>query len=264
MSKYYLILNWKMNLGINNSKKLGGLIATELRNQQIWDKVNLIICPTYPAILPVKEVLGNFGVRLGAQDVFWAKNGAYTGEVSATTLKELGIKYVIIGHSERRAYLKESDEMINKKVKSALENDLVPIICVGETFDERREGLKDFIISRQVTSALNEVKLSPDQEIIFAYEPVWVIGSGQAVSTVEAEHTHLVIRQLLFDIADANNWPSGQELARKVKIIYGGSVNDENINDFLDCPTIEGVLVGSASVDAGKILSLIRSIKSHG
>jgi len=260
--KYYLIANWKMNLGISASLSLTREMKSNLLKARVASFLEFVICPTYPALLSVKEALGNMPIKLGAQDVFWAESGAYTGEVSASTLKELGVKYVIIGHSERRQYLKESNKMVNQKVKTVLFNDLIPIICVGETFEERREGLKDSIITNQVVASLSEIILKPTQQIIIAYEPVWVIGSGQAVSPEEAEHTHLVIRQALFDLAYENHWPEIDSLIKQnIWLIYGGSVNEANVKDFLEKKAVEGLLVGTASLDAHKLFNLIKAIK---
>jgi len=262
MKKYYLICNWKMNLGVAESRDLTKVIKEGLISLRAINLFEFIICPTFPAIISVKEVLGNCPIKLGAQDAFWQENGAFTGEVSVSTLKELGVKYIIIGHSERREYLKETNEMVNLKIKRVLENDLIPIICVGETFEERREGMKDAIITNQVAAALSELTINPQQQIIIAYEPVWVIGSGQAVSPEEAEHTHLVIRQALFDIAYENRWLDGENLVRSnFKLIYGGSVNQENIKDFFERKAMDGVLIGNASLQAERIFNLIKAIK---
>lgn len=259
--KYYLIANWKMNLGISESVALARVVKANILKTRVSNFLEFVICPTYPAIIPVKETLGNISIKLGAQDVFWAENGAFTGEVSVTTLKELGVKYIILGHSERREYLKETNEMVNQKVKTVLAHGLIPIICVGETFEERREGLKDSIITNQVAAALANISINPDQQIIIAYEPVWVIGSGQAVLPEEAEHTHLVIRQALFDLAYENHWPAGENFIRQnITLIYGGSVNEENINEFLERRGVEGLLVGTASLDAKKLFNLIKAI----
>lgn len=251
-----------MNLGIQESRDLAKKIKEGLIQMRAINLAEFVICPTFPALLAVKETLGNCPMKLGAQDVFWQDNGAFTGEVSVSTLKELGVKYIIVGHSERRDYLKENNEMINWKVKKVLANNLIPIICVGETFEERREGMKDTIITNQVASALSEIEIKPDQTIIIAYEPVWVIGSGQAVLPEEAEHTHLVIRQALFDVAYENRWPDGENLARSnFKLIYGGSVNQENIKEFFERKAMDGVLVGNASLQAEKVFNLINAIK---
>lgn len=251
-----------MNLGIQESRDLAKKVKEGLIQMRAVNLAEFVICPTFPALLAVKETLGNCPIKLGAQDVFWQDNGAFTGEVSVATLKELGVKYIIVGHSERRDYLKENNEMINWKVKKVLANNLIPIICVGETFEERREGMKDTIITNQVASALSEIEIKPDQTIIIAYEPVWVIGSGQAVLPEEAEHTHLVIRQALFDVAYESRWLEGENLVRSnFKLIYGGSVNQENIKEFFERKAMDGVLVGNASLQAEKVFNLIKAIK---
>lgn len=251
-----------MNLGIIESRDLARTIKEKLSLTKAASFLEFIICPTYPAIPIVRETLGYSQIKLGAQDVFWADKGPYTGEISILALKEMGVKYVLVGHSERRQYLHESNEMINKKVMEILKNGLVPIICVGETFEERREGMKDAIVTNQLAAALANVNLNPNQQVIIAYEPVWVIGSGQAVLPAEAEHTNLVLRQALFDIAYENNWLNGKELIEKnIRLIYGGSVNEDNVKEFLSKKSINGLLIGTASLDPEKIFNLIKIIK---
>ncbi len=252
MKKTIIIANWKMNLKPSESLKLAEEIV-EKENEWSEGKVEVILCPTFDSIASIGEVVKNSNkVSLGAQNCFWDDEGAFTGEVSPKVLKELGCKYVIVGHSERRQYLKETDEMVNKKVLSALKNNLIPIICVGETFEQRKEGRKDFVIMEQINKALADVKILSDDYLVIAYEPVWVIGSGQAVQAEEAEHTNRVIRQVLLDklsleIAD-----------KKTSITYGGSVNPENVNSFTSQPTVDGILVGGASLKPDTFIELVK------
>jgi len=250
-----------MNLGILESRDLATAIKKKVNYKDLAKLSDFVICPTYPAIAEVKNALGNWQARLGAQDVFWARNGAYTGEVSIATLKELGVKYVILGHSERREFLNETGGIINKKVKAVIESGLIPVICVGETFEERRDGLKDAVVTNQVAAALNEILLRPGQKVVVAYEPVWMIGSGQAVSPEEVEHTHLVIKQAIFDLAYENGWLEPDVVVHHdLKIIYGGSVDEENIKGFIERSAINGVLVGGASLSAEEVYKLIKAI----
>lgn len=246
--KYLIVANWKMNLGIKESAALAEEIRDNLPDK---NEAEVVLCPSFVALTVVADVIRGTEIALGAQDVFWEDRGAYTGEVSSRTLKEIGCKYVIVGHSERRGYLKESDEVVHKKVKQVINEGLTPIICIGESFNERQEGQKDYIVMTQVTRALSGIDIVGDHKVAIAYEPVWVIGSGQAVEPEEAENTHRVIRQTLIDIyptATVNN---------NFKIIYGGSVDSYNVVDFLKQDTVQGVLVGSASLKAKEFINII-------
>jgi triosephosphate isomerase len=262
MKKPIIIANWKMKLALAESLKLAKKILKEsgIRNQE--SGIEIVLCPSFIILSDIQKLIfkirnSKFKIRLGAQDVFWETKGAFTGEVSAFMLKEAGCEYVIIGHSERREYLKETDEMIHKKIKVVLEEDLIPVLCVGETFGERQQGQKDFRIIMQVTKALEGIKIKPRQNLIIAYEPVWVIGSGQAVEPEEAEHTNRVIKQTLIDLF-------GSEIAEEnFRIIYGGSVDSSTVKDFVDQPTVDGVLVGGASLDAEEFVKLITQIYTN-
>jgi triosephosphate isomerase (TIM) len=250
MKKKIIIANWKMNLS--------DLVATDFSKQLSNDlkksaEVEVVICPGYTALNSVALEIKKSEVRLGAQNCFWDNQGSFTGEISPSVLKEIGCSYVILGHSERREYLKETDQMVNQKVKLALENDLTPIICVGETFQERQDGHKDFKIMEQVNNALAGVELGA-QELIIAYEPVWVIGSGQAVEPEEAEHTLQVIRQVIIDNFGLLVFDT------QIRLIYGGSVNKDNILEFINQPSVEGALVGGASLDINTFLPIIEAI----
>jgi len=247
-----IIANWKMNLTpekvIETSKSL-------VKGETLWrgSEREVVLCPSFESITVAKNALENSGIKLGAQDCFWEDKGAYTGEVSPMVLKSLGCEYVIIGHSERRRELRESDKDVNRKTAAAWRVGLTPIICVGETFEERQAGKKDFVIMNQVTSALEDLAWPSDGNLIIAYEPVWVIGSGQAVEPAEAEHVSMVIRQVLLDNFSAEN-------AKKVKVIYGGSVNVDNVAEFTSISSLDGFLVGNASLVAENFIELIKKI----
>ena len=187
---------------------------------------------------------------LGAQNCFWEDKGSFTGEISPLYLKKIGIKFVIVGHSERREHLKELDEMVHKKVKAVLDNELCPIICVGETFEERQEKRKDYVIIQQVFKALSGLMPKEQDKIVIAYEPVWVIGSGQAVNSDEAEYTNQIIRQAAVDCLPSNF------VLNNMKFIYGGSIDENNVDEFLGKKTIDGFLVGGASLKAEKFLAI--------
>lgn len=246
-----IIANWKMNLSPADSLILAEAIIAKLGEIKPL-QARIVLCPDFLALSGVAKKIAGQSIGLGAQDCFWEPSGAYTGEVSPQFLRELGCAYVILGHSERRQDAGETDEQVNLKVKAALANSLIPVICAGETFEERQEGNKDFIISQQVSRALAGVKLLDQDNLIIAYEPVWVIGSGQAVAPEEAEHAHRVIRQVLIDhfsLAAVNG---------QIKIIYGGSVKPTNAGNFLIQPAIDGILVGGASLEAESFAELVK------
>ena len=249
MSKTIIMANWKM--------KLYGKEAEELAEEftklyKPFGEVEVVLCPDYLNLQTVSKKIKGKEIKLGAQDCFWEESGAFTGEVSPRSLKEVGCEYVIIGHSERRTFLGETDEMVNKKVLAVLKEGLIPVICVGETFEERQEGNKDFVVMNQVSKALEGVDIG-NNELVIAYEPVWVIGSGQAVMPEEAEHTHQVIRQVLVDKFELDT------VKEKIRIIYGGSVEPLNIQGFLAMNNIKGVLVGGASLDSNIFNELVKS-----
>ena len=256
--KPIIIANWKMSLSKEETLELAKEIFQKIKNP----KLEIVLCPSFTAlpdlqrILPKTKKLQAASYKLGSQDIFWEFKGAFTGEVSAFMLKEIGCEYVIIGHSERREHLRETDEMIHKKIKITLDEDLMPILCIGESFEERQQGQKDIRIISQVTKALEGINIKPRQNLIVVYEPVWVIGSGQAVEPEEAEHTNQVIKQTLIDIF-------GSEIAEKnFRIIYGGSVDSRTIKSFIDQPTVDGVLVGGASLDAEEFVRMIKIISN--
>lgn len=251
MEKKIIIANWKMNLSVEESCSLAHAIFAGAA--EFFTKTEIVLCPSFEALAIVSKELDDSKIFLGSQDCFWEDKGAFTGEVSPKFLHEMGVKYVILGHSERRQFLNETNAQINKKIRNALKYNLIPILCVGETFEERQEGHKDFVIMKQLEECLEGIKLLENDQLLVAYEPVWVIGSGQAVLPEEAEHTSQVIQQALLDLFGS------EAKAQKTAVIYGGSVNENNLKSFLDSLSISGVLVGAASLDAKRFLSLIKS-----
>jgi len=247
-----IIANWKMNLRPAEVAEISKSLA---RSEILWQNFDkeVAVCPSFEAIAVAKEALIGSKIKLGAQDCFWEDKGAYTGEVSPAILKELGCDYVIVGHSERRRELGESNKDVNRKVAAVWRAGLIPVVCVGETFEERREGKKDFVIMNQVAKALEDLAWPSGGGLIIAYEPVWVIGSGQAVEPAEAEHAAMVIRQVLLDHFSI-------EQARSVQVIYGGSVNVENVVDFTGTTAIDGILVGNASLKSDNFIELIKKV----
>ncbi|HEX9664699.1 MAG TPA: triose-phosphate isomerase [Patescibacteria group bacterium] len=234
-----IIGNWKMYLSLKESLRL----AKDLKKIKLKKGVEVVVCPSLSALTEVKKVLPK-KIKLGAQNVFWEKKGAYTGEVSAGLLKELGCHYVIVGHSERRQYLEETDEMINQKVLAVLENKLVPIVCVGENLAQRRKKQTEKVILNQLEKNLKNVKIQNADKLIIAYEPIWAIGTGQACRPEEAVRIHNLIRQ---------RWPG-------TKIIYGGSLDGGNIASYSVQPEIDGALVGGASARAKEFIKLLNNV----
>ena len=244
-----VIANWKMKLGLDESR----LLAQAVKKIPTGS-TEVVICPSFPSLATVSAVLARSRFALGAQDCFWEPHGAYTGAVSPETLHEIGCRYVIVGHSERRQYLGETDEMVHRKVAAALSAGLVPIICVGETFEQRQTGHQDYALIQQTSRALEGIALTEDQQLIVAYEPVWVIGTGQAINPDQAQTAHQVIRQTLIDLFPLTL------VTENIRIIYGGSVDSGNVADFVRLEHTAGVLVGNASLDAGAFAALIRSV----
>jgi len=246
--KPLVIGNWKMRLSTKESVEL----AKEIKNHETAKiKAEIVICPTFTAISEVVKAVKSNYIKVGAQNCFWEGQGSYTGEVSAHQLSELGCEYVIIGHSERRKLLNETDETVHRKVKMAIDAGLVPVVCVGETFEQRQEGSKDFVIMSQAMKAMEGLEFKSNSKVVIAYEPVWVIGTGQAVNPTEAQHAHQVIRQAMHDIFDP------ETVRNNFRVIYGGSVDENNVGSFTSLDNIDGVLVGIASLKAKDFIGII-------
>ncbi|MCX6784697.1 MAG: triose-phosphate isomerase [Candidatus Komeilibacteria bacterium] len=248
--KKLFFANWKMSLLPNQAVELAEAMVDKIK-----PRADQAICllPSFSALSLVQTVAGKSQLQLGAQDIFWQEHGAYTGEESALTLRELGCSSVLVGHSERRQYCHETDEMVNKKVKTCLEHGLQPIICVGETFEERKDGQKDFIVMQQLEKALSGVKLTKFDRLAVAYEPVWEIGSGQAALPDEVWYTLQVLKQLLL------NQYSPEVVRDQIWLLYGGSVDADNILGLFGHPVLEGVLVGGSSLSVDNFNQLIQA-----
>lgn len=238
-------------MNLNHAESVG--LATQLRDQIKTTEAEVVICPSFTALSAVANVLKNSELKLGAQNVSWEIKGALTGEESSATLVELGCQYVVIGHSERRQQLHETDEMSNRKVIVSLEQKLIPIICIGETLDERRRGLTDSVLWQQLSAALKNIPWQSGDHVIIAYEPVWVIGTGQAIDPNDAAAAMKVIHHGLLELM-----PDGE--ARKTRIIYGGSVDPTNVASFAQLPECHGFLVGTASLDPERFCAIIPTL----
>jgi len=239
--------NWKMNLTRKEAKEL----AYEIKKGITPDlKHEVLIAPSFTNLETVKNEIKDSKILLSAQNMFWEEKGAYTGEISPIQLKEIGCDYVIIGHSERRKILGETDEMLNKKIKIALKNNLKVIFCIGETIQERESNKTYLVLQSQIINGLKDITKNEINNIVIAYEPVWAIGTGITATPQQAEEAHLFIRNEIKKIYD-------NETANLIRILYGGSVKAENIDDLMAENNIDGVLVGGESLKADKFLRII-------
>lgn len=214
-------------------------------------RVEVVVCPPFTSLFSVGEVLKGTGIALGAQDVSWADEGAYTGAISAAMLKDLGCQYTIVGHSERRQYFHETDEDVRRKVEAALGRGIGVIVCVGESQAEREEGQTEAVIEREVRAVVEGLTIDEPQRFVIAYEPIWAIGTGLTATSAEAGRVCGLIRQILADC-----W--GQALADEIRIQYGGSVKPENIAELMREPDIDGALVGGASLEASSFAQIVK------
>lgn len=248
MRKPIIAGNWKMHKTISESLEL---VSDLCKLTQGVTEVEIVVCPTFTSLYPVRMAICNEPLRLGAQNMHFEAQGAFTGEISAAMLKDLGCTYVIIGHSERRQFFCENDETVNKKIKAAYANELLPILCVGETLEQREVGITEGVIGRQVRQGI--AGLTPEQvgSMVIAYEPVWAIGTGRTASSTDANAVCAFIRRTVAEAV-------GEEAAEKLRIQYGGSVKAENISELMAQSDIDGALVGGASLDAATFTKIIR------
>lgn len=215
----------------------------------ITDEVDVVLAPPFTALRIVAEAIEGTGIGLGAQDVFWEEKGPYTGEISPAMLVDAGCEWVIIGHSERRNILHETDEMVRKKINAALAEGLKVIVCVGETLEEKEGGKTVTVVDGQVDSALSGLEIRDPSRFVIAYEPIWAIGTGQNATPDEAEFVHATIREIAGKILGG--------IADRMRIVYGGSVTEDNITELMAEPDIDGALVGGASLRADAMTSIV-------
>ena len=241
--------NWKMNKTTSQALRL---VEELLPGMQAVSSVEILLCPPVTALMALSAVLDKTGIALGAQNLYWEKEGAFTGELSATMVAEF-CQYVIIGHSERRTLFHESDQDVQRKVQAALAAGLRPVLCVGETLQQNEAGRAAEVVSGQLRAALQGAQISSAESLVIAYEPVWAIGTGKA-ATPQTTDTLLrnVVRPTLAGLL-------GEHVARAVRVLYGGSVNTANAADFFAMPEIDGALVGGASLKANEFLGIIRA-----
>jgi len=240
--------NWKMY-------KRGGeaaALAKELVALVAGAQAEVVVCPTFTSLAPVAQAIAGSNVQLGAQNVHWEKEGAFTGEISAAMLQELGVKYVVIGHSERRQFFGETNEGVNKRTKAALAAGLRPIVCVGESLAQREAGQTSQVVTDHVMAGLAGLSKDDMLSTVVAYEPVWAIGTGKTASPAQAQEVHALIRSRLEQLF-------GKETAGTVRIQYGGSVKPDNAKELLGQPDIDGALVGGASLKANDFAAIVKA-----
>ena len=241
--------NWKMNKTVAESLDLASGLVRELKDVK---EIDIAICPPFTALSEVSKAVIDSNIRLGAQNMSQNGYGAHTGEIAAGMLKEFSTKYVILGHSERREYQRESDELIAAKAKAAHEAGLKPIVCVGEQLEEREAGKTEDIVGTQVRGSLAGLTTEEMLGTVIAYEPVWAIGTGKTATAGQAQEVHAFIRNLLAELFDADT-------AKAVRIQYGGSVKPDNARELMSQPDVDGALVGGASLDVRNFSELIKN-----
>ena len=249
MRKPLISGNWKMNTNLEEAESLVQAMVAELDS---IDSAEKVLCPPFISLTAIKKLIKGTSIELGAQNMHFEDKGAYTGEISPIMLSDL-CDFVILGHSERRQYFAETDELINKKVKKALECGLKPILCVGESLEDNETGRTEQKITRQVNSDLEGI--SPTSQLVIAYEPIWAIGTGRAATGKQANATISLIRTIV-----ANLWD--KKTAEEVRLLYGGSVTSSNIAEFIAEADIDGALVGGASLKADEFVSIVRQTAS--
>ncbi|MAB47854.1 MAG: triose-phosphate isomerase [Flavobacteriaceae bacterium] len=248
MRKHIVAGNWKMNNGLVQTETL----ITELKKQEKTSDAEVMIAPTFTNLWHAFEATRQYDIEVIAQNMHFAENGAYTGEISAGMLKSVGIKTVILGHSERRAYFNETDEALAKKVDAALENEMRVIFCFGEELSDRKAGNEETVVESQIKNALFHLGADAFKHIVLAYEPVWAIGTGETASPEQAQDMHAFIRKTLAE-------KYGNDVAESVSILYGGSVKPNNAKEIFSKPDVDGGLIGGASLKAEDFFAIVNA-----
>jgi len=243
--------NWKMHKtpeeSVNETLKLVSML-----DQKDFETRDIMIAPPFTSLYPVSQALKNKNIGLGAQNIYFEDQGAYTGEISPQMIKACGCNYVILGHSERRQIFNETDDFINKKISSAISAGLIPIFCIGETKSERNSNKTLNVLDKQVQNGLKAIFVSTGNELVIAYEPVWAIGTGETASPEQVEEAHFNIRKLIEKIYNKN-------VADNIKLLYGGSVKSKNASKLLSLENVDGALVGGASLKAEDLTGIIKA-----
>ena len=249
MRKTIIAGNWKLNKTSLEAIEFANALKRQL--YEVTD-VDIVICPVFTVLAEVYEILNESNIALGAQDLYWEDSGAFTGEVSAPMLKEIGVDYVIVGHSERRQYFGETNESVHKKTKAVLRSGLIPIVCVGENLQEREANRTFDVVKDQCEAGLGGFSKEEFEKIIIAYEPVWAIGTGKTATPLQAQEAHQFIRQLISKMYS-------EDLAKATRIQYGGSVNPDNIAQLVFQEDIDGALVGGASLKEDSFVKIVKN-----
>lgn len=249
MRKPVIAGNWKMFKTINEAKSFWDSIASVTIDAS---KVDAVICAPYLQLPTLVEASQGSSVHIGAQNMHEEQEGAFTGEISGAMLKDVGVSHVVIGHSERRQYFNETDESVNKKTKAALSYELTPIVCVGESLEQRESGDTESVVSKQVAEAFEGLTEEQVEKTIVAYEPIWAIGTGKTATADDADQVCQAIRETVLDL-------HGEEAASALRILYGGSVKPTNIEELLEKEHVDGALVGGASLEAESFLQLVEA-----
>lgn len=248
MRKNIVAGNWKMNNDLAQTETL----LTALKAQKLTSDAEVMVAPSFTNLWSAYNTLKNTNIEVAAQNMHFAANGAYTGEVSASMLKSVGVKTVILGHSERRAYFNETDELLAQKVDAALANDMRVIFCFGEELSDRKANNHEAVVDDQIKNALFHLDAAAFQNIVLAYEPVWAIGTGETASPEQAQDMHAFIRQTLVD-------KYGADVANSVSILYGGSVKPNNAQEIFSKPDVDGGLIGGASLNAEDFFAIVNA-----
>ena len=250
MRKKIIAANWKMNMTVSEAEAFLSTFLHELGSES---SVEVVIVPPFTALAKVSEILGRGQqAKLGAQNMSAEKSGAYTGEISAQMLRELYVRYVVIGHSERRTLFGETDETVNRKVRAAIDAALKPIVCIGETLEQRDADQVESVLHRQIEAGLHGLTARELGDTVIAYEPVWAIGTGVTATAAQAQEAHAFVRSLVAE-------QFGADSAAKIRIQYGGSVKPNNAAELMACPDIDGALIGGASLEPQSFLDSIQN-----
>ena len=247
--KIFIAGNWKMNKTAAETAELASALKASLA--PFAGKCEIAVCPTFTSLATAVEILKGSNVKVGAQNIHWADNGAYTGEISGAMLKEIGVEYVIIGHSERRQYFGETDETVKQRIKAALKYGLKPIVCIGETLAEREGGVTNTVLEKQIRGAFADISAADMDAVTIAYEPVWAIGTGKTATPDVAQETHAFIRSVLTALFG--------DKAQDIVVQYGGSMKAENSGALVSKQDIDGGLIGGAALKADSFTALIQN-----
>ena len=239
MRKPIIAGNWKMNKTPEEAKELVTALVPLVKDA----KCDVVICPPFVDLCAVKPIIAGTNIHLGVQNIHWAEKGAFTGEISADMLKAHGVEYAIVGHSERRQYFGETDATVNQRAKAAIAAGITPIICVGESLEQRESGVTNAVVSGQTKAALDGIEAKDVETLVIAYEPIWAIGTGKTATKEDANATIAVIRGAIAEVY-------GKDVAETVRIQYGGSMNPKNASELMSMPEIDGGLIGGASLKA--------------